>query len=346
MTRNRLIFLTWILFGFPQHWILAQDEALIETSFRGQLKPIAGVQFLRQENLYSQSTVFYNEDRLRLSGTVSKKWFYAEAANETRFFSQSNNPAYFPTPSFSQSAFWDARWKLQEENNSSVYTRMDRAFVQASTDLFELRLGKQVVPIGVGHLFSAISQTPRYSFVEVDSEYDKTEDAATVILKQGIRLEARYLPKNPGQEKDNFHLRWLFDLKGADTALIAGQTDDKYFTGIESTRNIGDGVLRAEVVVYEKNNVYHAQTLVGWDKVWNPKWSSKHEFFLNGFGKDEGYLLEPFPHRSSNYRGRYYFGNLVTYEWNAKLKFNVLAIANLLDHWQMMWTCVWATTKT
>ncbi len=203
--------------------------------------------------------------------------------------------------------------------------------MQASTDLFELRLGKQVVPIGVGHLFSAISQTPRYSFVEVDSEYDKTEDAATVILKQGIRLEARYLPKNPGQEKDNFHLRWLFDLKGADTALIAGQTDDKYFTGIESTRNIGDGVLRAEVVVYEKNNVYHAQTLVGWDKVWNPKWSSKHEFFLNGFGKDEGYLLEPFPHRSSNYRGRYYFGNLVTYEWNAKLKFNVLAIANLLD---------------
>lgn len=303
----------------------------METSFRGQLKPIGGVQFLRQDNLYSKSTVYYNEDRLRLSGSLSKSWFYTEVANETRFFAQSDNYANYPVSFTAYTPFWNARWKLQEEQNSSIVTRLDRAFVQASFEPIEIRIGKQIVPIGVGHIFTAVSQTPRYSFVEVDYEYDRTEDAATVIWKKGIRLEGRYLPKNPGQEKDNFHLRWLFDLKGADTALIAGQSDDKLFAGIESTRNVADAVMRSEVVVYEKNSVYHAQALVGWDKVWNAKWTTKHELFLNGFGKDSGYMLEPFSHRSSNFRGKYYYGNLVTYEWSPKLKANLLAIVNISD---------------
>lgn len=317
-----------IVFGVILSGIGLADENF---SFRGQLKPIVGLKQLRQENLYLDSLIPYQEDRLRFETSFSKNWFYAEVVNETSYFIEKKNTPFFPFAISDSEPFWNPVWKIDEAETTLLKTRLDRAYVQASFDAFELRVGKQIVPIGVGHIFTTISQTPRYPFIVVDPEYDKTEDAATLIWKQGIKLEARYLARDKGKEKDNFHLRWLFRLAETDAVLTAGQTDGKKFAAFEGSRSVGDAVLRAELSVYEREERYFTEGLIGWDKVWNAKWSSKTEVFYNGFGNETYSTLEPFPHRSSNFRGKLYFGNLLGYEWTPKWKVNFLALANLND---------------
>ncbi len=311
--------------------LTSQESNPLTSSFRGQLKPIVGVKQLRQENLYENSTIPYQEDRLRLEATLTKGWFYAEVADETLYRIERKNAAFLPFAFTESEPFWNAEWKIEERDNSLLKTRLDRAYIQASFEPVEIRIGKQVIPIGVGHLFSTVSQTRRYAFTDVDPEYDRTEDAVTVLWKKGVRLDARYLPRDKGKERDNFHLRWLFDFEGADAVLGAGQTDGKHFVSLEGSRGVGDAVLRFEAILYENADRYQGQSLLGWDEVWNSKVSTKTEIFYNGFGKDQTTTLEGFPHRSSNYRGKFYFGNLIQYEWTPRLKVNFLTIANLND---------------
>ena len=131
------------------------------------------------------------------------------------------------------------------------------------------------------------------------------------------------MPKNPGQAKDNFHLRVKGDWLGADWALTAGRSDDKEFVGTESALNIGDSLLRAELVSYLKRNKTYGQGLLGFDTVFSAAWSSKWEVFYNGFGGVS--------HRSAPFQGTWYGANLTSWEIHPLLKANLLSILNFED---------------
>lgn len=254
-----------------------------------------------------------------------------EVADETSLFWQKPNASVFPVPDFNPQSAWEAKWNLRQGKEVYAFNRLDRAFVQMTAGPVQVIAGKQVVAIGVGQLFGAVSQTQRYPLIVIDPEYQKTEDAATVIWSGPFQMEARFLPKVKGQREHNFHLRAKGSKGGYDLALTSGKSDDKPYLGIETAGNIGDSVLRAELVGYQDGGTGLLQGLVGWDYVFSKTWSAQVEFFYNGFGKEKNLFVEPFRHRSTPYRGKVYGGMHVTWEAHPLMKWHFTTIGNLND---------------
>jgi len=236
---------------------------------------------------------------------------------------ESLNPAQITIPDFNPKSSWNTNWVLTKSPTTELLNRLDRAFFQLDLERTKLIIGKQVIPIGVGQIFNAVSQIQRYPLIFIDPEYPKTEDGVTIIWKGPLQFEGRYLPRNPGQTQDNFHLRAKGNRDGADWALTAGRSDDKEFLGAETALNIGESILRAELVSYFFNNKEQGQGLIGLDHVFSSTWSSKWEFFYNGFGGA--------PHRSAPFRGTWYGANLTSWEVHPLLKAHLLSIVNLKD---------------
>lgn len=286
---------------------------------------------LHQKGIFQKNENYYAEERLRLATSVSGKVVRLEYAGETSLFWQTPNLSAFTVPDIRPRSAWNAEWTLHSGSEVGIYHRIERLNAQLNFDSLEIRLGKQVVATGVGQFFAAISQTQRYPYVVVDPEFQKTEDAATVIWSGPLQLEGRFLPKVGNQREHGYHFRAKGSKDGYDLALTAGRSDDKPYMGLETAGNLSDALLRAECVAYFLNSQTILQGLVGVDYVFSPQWSGKLEGFYNGFGRAKPYVFETYPHRSAPYRGRWYGAMEVVWEAHPLLKINSHLVSNLED---------------
>ncbi len=298
---------------------------------RGNLKSIASYERLKQSGLYPNDQEGVAEQRLRLIGEFTKGPLRLEIHDQISYFAQTTNTPFFSLPNYNPTPAWISTWNVVNQPNQQLIQQLDRANLQLSLRDVVILVGKQVISTGVGHLFQAVSQVPRLPFVLIDPEYPFTEDAASVTWKGPFVLEARFLPKTRGQQNHNFHIRAKGSKGGYDMALTAGRSDDKVYVGLETAGNIGDSLLRAEIVGYNAALRDYVQGLIGLDTVFSPKFSGEIEFFYNGFGSRTPYLLTPLLHRPAPYRGLWYGGGHLTWDPGSRLKIQLLAIVNLLD---------------
>lgn len=297
----------------------------------GSAKSIVSMERLRHEGLYEKDTNYIGEERLRLASSVEGKAIRVEYAGETSLYWQRPNATTFPVPDLSPQSSWSAKWNLITGNEVYATHRIDRLSVQFNLDPVEVRVGKQVVATGVGQFFGAVAQTQHYPYIVVDPEYQKTEDAVSVIWSGPLQLEGRFLPKVGTQKEHNFHFRAKGSKGGYDVALTAGRSDDKPFLGLETAGNLSDALLRGEIVGYFLQAETVLQGLLGVDYVFSSKWSAKVEGFYNGFGKAKPYVFEPYRHRSAPYRGRWYGAVEVVWEPHPLWKIHSHFISNVED---------------
>lgn len=298
----------------------------------GSYKSIFSYEQLRQQGAFDSNSLPTSEQRLRLEGTASKDWFLIQVADELSLTYQQGLASPVPVPNFfAPTSFWVTESYWVNTPSTVLLQRVDRAFVQVSTGPVEIRVGKQIIDEGVGHIFNAVSQMQRYPFTYIDPEYPKTDDAVSVVWKGSLTLEARYLPKVAGQREDSFHVRAKGSKAGYDVALTAGRSDDKPYAGLEAAGNLGDSLLRGELVGYEWEGQSAVQGLIGWDDVFSQKLSGQFELFYNGFGQTSGYVLAPFVHRSAPYRGKLYAGAVLTWQIAPRWKSAFDVIVNLND---------------
>lgn len=303
----------------------------LDLQISGSAKTIANAQFLRHQNIYSKDTVLQGEERLWVNSAITAGTVMLEFTQEASFFAETTNTTAVSVPEFSPRNAWDAEWSLWNSNGTRGIYRIPRLYLQITSGDFEARVGKQVVAIGVGKLFSAVSQLPRLPFTMVDQEYQRGEDALSLKWGKGLVLEGRFLPKVSSQKDHNFHLRAKAQKGGYDIGLTTGRSDDKVFMGLEMAGNLGDDLLRAEIVGFRHGDKDVVQALLGFDHVFNAKWSMTFETFYNGFGDLYDDYQLAYPHRSTPYRGRYYLGATVTWEMSDRLKASLTEIVNLLD---------------
>lgn len=316
--------------------IVHSSRALSEPwnlSLWGSYKSIAALQRHRQQGLYPNDQVPLTEQRLRVGGALTKDWFRLEVANEILACAQVPNPPRLPLPPTDPTPAFDATVNIHTSDSLTLFNRLDRAFAQAQLDSFEVTVGKQVIPMGVGRLFGAVSQTPRRSLLFVDPEYPVTEDAVSVSWHGPVLVEARFLPRTADQAGHNFHFRLgerspLFDL-----ILTLGRSDDKAFMGIEGAANLGSVILRGELAGYDYEAGSRYQVVLGYDQVLDAQWSAEAELHYNGFGSasPDDYSAAVSPHRSAPALGRWYAGAKVAYEATPLLKGALSAVMNLGD---------------
>lgn len=299
-------------------------SAFFSTELGGSFKSVIASQQLRQRGVFPKDSLLLSEQRLRMFSSISNHWFRLEAADETSFILRERNSPLVPVAidPFPRNA-WETRREIAKNENVEWTNRIDRLFVQLSGGDVELTVGKQVVATGVGHFFSAVSQVPRQPFIIVDPEFPVTEDAVAAVWNGPFTLEARFLPKVSGQARDNYHLRAKSSRYGHDLAMTAGFADGKSYVGMEAAGNLGDSLLRGEIVGYDFRGKSYGQALLGIDTVFSAKWSAEAEVFYNGFGGVS--------HRSTPYRGHWYTGVKLVFEPDPRWKITAWTIANLQD---------------
>lgn len=303
----------------------------LEFDFSGNFKSIVAQQNLKQTGVFEKDTVRFAEERLRLGVTAQKGWIRMEGASQFSLFIQNENPTLLPVPDLNPKSVWETRSRVAGGNSWELIHRIDRAVIQLHFGGSEILVGKQVIPTGTGHIFSAVSQTPRHPFITVDPEFPITEDAISLIFGGPFTLEARFIPKLPSQISHNYHLRAKGSRGNHDLAITAGKSDDKPYLGIESATGIEGSLLRMEAVLYAPQNRTVPQALIGVDHVFNHWFNVEAEIFYNGFGSVSNYTLAPFEHRSTPYRGFYYLGTRSTVEFTSLLKSTLYTITNLGD---------------
>lgn len=305
----------------------------VQWQIRGSYKSILGHQRFRDEGIFSRSNATQLEERLRLTGSFSKDWLRLEFADEMSLFAQQANAQTIPTPQFTPSPWWNTRHYIINETGFRVSNYLERAYAQVSVGRFDMTVGKQVVGIGVGTLFTAVSQTPRDPFVIIDSEYPITEDAISIFWNGLWTIGVRFFPKTPDSTKPNYQLRTEGNRGDFDVGFTLGQSHDKPYLGVETAGNLGDSVIRAELVGYEDEGEAVLQSLVGFDRVFSPTFKGMWEVFYNGFGVNDPSLYQwgTRRHRSAPYQGRWYAGMRFQWEITPLLKFTLSTIANLRD---------------
>ncbi len=298
----------------------------------GSYKSIAAVTYLRQEGLYPKDTSPFAEQRFRFAGSLSRDWFRFEFANQLNLMTQVANDPYLPVPSFNPTPAFNTETLLYSSSSVRLTNLVDRAFVHMQLDPVEITIGKQVIGMGVGHIFSAVSQVPRLPFVIVDSEFPFTEDAITLSYVGPLVVQARFLPKVSGQQGHNFHLRLGESTPGYDFVMTMGQSDDKMFLGLEAAKNLGGFVLRGEFVGYEFERDGRFQGLLGIDRAFTAEFGLEAELFYNGFGADNSlYYQIASDHRSSPYKGQWYAGLKINATLHPLVRTSLVAVNNLND---------------
>lgn len=304
---------------------------LVDVNFSGSIKSIVGYQKLRQTNLFPHSDVPFTEQRLRLMSVATADHFRFEIANELSLMGTRENPSTLPLPNFNPRTAIDLDWQPVTSDAWNLYNRLDRAYVQFTYEPFEVRIGRQVVGIGVGKIFNAVSQVQHRPMIFIDTEYPVAVDGIAFLWNGPLSLEARFLPKLPGQDQHNFHLRAKGSKSGYDVALTTGRSEDKVFIGVETAGNLGESLVRAELVGYRWREGDYGQALVGFDRVFSRRWNLQAEFFYNGFGRARNYVLEALPHAPNPLRGQWYLGENLTYEISDRIKSSLLSILNVSD---------------
>jgi hypothetical protein len=278
-------------------------------------------QSLNHTGLFGRNEGYSAEQRLRFEANVSWGPLRFELAEEGSLLTQTPLNPVVALPDPIPRPAWNIRRTIVDNGTVLLMTRVDRLNLKFSQGPVSVIAGKQVVALGVGHLFTAISQTPRQPFVIVDPEYPIPEDAVTVQWEGALALEARFLPRNPGQKTDNFHVRAKGSKGGYDVALTAGRSDDKSFVGVETAGNLGESLLRGEAILYDKGGSVVGQGLAGLDHAFNAHWSAELEVFYAG----------ALAHRSSPYRGDWYTGLRVKWEATERWRVWLAGIVALQD---------------
>ena len=205
MPRSRLFLLILVISTWPLRGLLAfQGKDYWDYTLGGSFKSITSMDRLRQTGIFEKDTTYVNEERLRLQGSVSRSWFRVEVADQLSFTGQTPNNSVIPVPNFMPQTALNTDSTLISTGTENLLNHLDRAFLQLTFDQVQFILGKQVISMGVGKIFSAVSRVPRYPLTMIDPEYEFTEDAVTMIWQGPFTLEARFLPDGPRPAEGEF----------------------------------------------------------------------------------------------------------------------------------------------
>lgn len=273
------------------------------------------------------------EHRFRLGWELESPWLRVEVAQELSLWHQTVNPAVVEGLDAPPTNAWDLSQVLFEGDSTRLTGRLDRLNFALQRRGARIRIGRQAVSMGTGHMFNAISQVPRRQFNVIDPEYPHSEDGVLATFDGALVVDVGFFPKTGPQTSDNYFIRAKSSKRGFDVAFTGGWSDQKAFVGVETAGGLGEELIRGELVVYQRGDQTRFQGLLGLDTVLTSRLSVEFELFYNQFGSGGDYVLMPeLAHRPTPYLGRWYTGALFRWDGGARWNASALGIMNMLDN--------------
>ncbi len=190
--------------------------------------------------------------------------------------------------------WWDLTHEISSGDSSILVHRLDRLHLSLTGDKTVVRFGRQAVSWGNGLIFNPMDFFNPFDPAAVDTEYKLGDDMlyGQYLLDSGndwqlVNVQRRDEQGDVKSEVSSTALKFHGFGLDRELDLLLAQHYDQTIVGAGSILNVGDSVLRGDLMVTDTDDDWVTSLVVNWSYSW--VWggynvSGVAEYFFSGFG--------------------------------------------------------------
>ncbi|MCM8775299.1 MAG: hypothetical protein NC930_02960, partial [Candidatus Omnitrophica bacterium] len=152
--------------------------------------------------------------------------------------------------------FLDLGETLVEDEDGFYEQRLYRASVLYHTEWFELEIGRQQIPWGVGHFFTPTDLFNPFSVTQLELDERDGVDAINVTSKRikDFKIQGVYTPTGGQLHPQRYLGRISRDFNGYEFGLLGGRVKRDHAAGFDIAGNLDDSSVRGEFLYREADD--------------------------------------------------------------------------------------------
>ncbi len=254
-----------------------------------------------------------------------------------------------------QLRWWDLTHVIEEDDDYLLQQRLDRLNIAWTGEKAVVRFGRQAVSWGNGLIYTPMDFLNPFDPAAVDTEYKVGDDMlyAQYLLDSGddlqfVNVQRRDAAGDVIAAVSSSALKYHAFGASREFDLLLAQHYDDTVIGAGGLLNVGEAVLRGDLVLSDSETGWVTSLVVDWS--WSFVWGGRNvsavgEYFFNGFGLREseyaGLVSNPVGEQTALLQrlarselftiGRHYAAGSLLLEWTPLLNFTGNLFYNLGD---------------
>lgn len=187
---------------------------------------------------------------------------------------------------------------LNENSNSLTAHRLDRLYLDYSTDQAFFRVGRQALSWGNGLIYNPMDFFNPFDPAAVDKEYKTGDDMlyAQYLFDSGNDVQAVWVGRrndaaNVTSAVTSTAAKYHLFVEDYEIDLLVAEHFDSLVIGLGSVANVGGSIWRGDILVTDTGTDTYISAVVNFSYAWNAldkNMSAVVELYRNGFGIDDG----------------------------------------------------------
>ncbi|MBI4115677.1 MAG: hypothetical protein HY447_03775 [Candidatus Omnitrophica bacterium] len=232
--------------------------------------------------------------------------------------------------------FLDLSQTFIEDEDGLYEHRLYRASVAYESDGFDLEIGRQQIPWGVGHFFTPTDLFNPFNPTQIELDERDGVDAVNLILKKinGYKIQGIYTPGGRQLHPQRYLARVSGDFKGYEVGLLGGRYKRDHAVGLDLAGNLKASAVRGEIIYKEaalEKDFF--QFTVNADYNFPHNIHALLEYHFNGRGRrdPDDYQLDRLIRGEIQQLGRNYLALLLGHDLTSLIRIENSTIFNLDD---------------
>jgi hypothetical protein len=149
--------------------------------------------------------------------------------------------------------FLDLSQTFVEDDNGFYEHRLYRAIFGYESSSFQMEVGRQQIPWGVGHFFTPTDIFNPFNPTQIELEERDGVDAVNVATKKikGYKVQAVYTPNGKQLHPQRYAARISRDVSGYEAAILGGRVKRDHAVGFDVAGNLKGSAIRGEMIYRE-----------------------------------------------------------------------------------------------
>lgn len=187
---------------------------------------------------------------------------------------------------------------LNENAHSLTAHRLDRLYLDYSTDQAFFRVGRQALSWGNGLIYNPMDFFNPFDPAAVDKEYKTGDDMlyAQYLFDSGNDVQAVWVGRrndaaNVTSAVTSTAAKYHLFVEDYEIDLLVAEHFDSLVIGLGSVANVGGSIWRGDILVTDTGTDTYISAVVNFSYAWNAldkNMSAVVELYRNGFGIDDG----------------------------------------------------------
>ncbi len=232
--------------------------------------------------------------------------------------------------------FLDLSQTLIEADHVFYEHRLYRASLAYESKGFDLEIGRQLIPWGVGYFFTPTDLCNPFSATQIELEERDGVDAVNLTLKNlsGLKTQLIYTPPGKQLHPQRFLARISRDVRGYEVGVLGGRVKRDHAIGFDLQGNLKGSAVRGELLFQEaelEKDFVKFTINADYNFPHNVYGLIEYHFNSQGRRDPDDYQLDRLIRGEIRDLGREYLAGMLGYDLTDLIRFEFRVISNLHD---------------